>query len=71
MPDTAVLDRPAATGDSAEINHIVCCDDDTALCGADVTGDPWSDEGPECRACVTEWSAGPPCPVVSCERRGR
>ena len=29
-------------GDDDTLNHYVCCDDDTALCGSDLSGMPWT-----------------------------
>lgn len=72
MPDTTLLDRPAtSTGAPEELNHIVCCDDDTALCGLDVSGDRWVRGGkiPVCPLCKLAWDEGPPCPPADCARR--
>ncbi|MEI5520704.1 hypothetical protein WB388_08825 [Streptomyces brasiliscabiei] len=56
----------AATDDGDDdLSHGVCdCDEDTALCGTDVTGVPWAADGQEpvnpCVVCVD--LAEQPCP---------
>ena len=70
MPDTATLDRPAAQGTGGSLLHLVCCDDDLALCGEDVSGEDWADKGNVCVPCEIEWALGGPCPVTGCGRRG-
>lgn len=45
------------------IEHTVCCDQNTALCGLDVTDEPWTRDAPgqrECPGCAA--AAGVPCP---------
>ncbi|MGW1498964.1 hypothetical protein ACWCQW_10400 [Streptomyces mirabilis] len=41
------------TGDTA-ITHAVCCDDDTAVCGTDVSGEPfvWVEDAVDCVVCL-------------------
>jgi hypothetical protein len=35
-----------------DLVHTVChCDPDLALCGTDVTGEPWDDDGEDCAEC--------------------
>lgn len=53
---TIVLEAPKAVTTSAgrDLDHMVCCDPDTAFCGLDVTDHPWADNGPEslCSVCA-------------------
>jgi hypothetical protein len=71
MPDLLLAARPSGTTTGPEVLHIVCCDDDTALCGEDVSGEDWSDRGEVCTRCEVEWAAGGPCPVARCVRGQR
>jgi hypothetical protein len=44
--------RPDLTALAAPV-CIVCCDDDTALCGRDVSSDPWTpDDDVTCVVCL-------------------
>lgn len=48
------------TGDN--LTHSVCaCDDDLALCGADVSGQPWADDDEEVDCVVCQDLMGEPC----------
>lgn len=40
--------------DASNMSHIVCCDDDIALCGIDVSDTPWRDDDfeVECVVCA-------------------
>lgn len=38
--------RPA-TDHGEQLDHVVCCDEDTALCGADVSGHSWGEGYPD------------------------
>jgi hypothetical protein len=67
--DILLLDAPAGSASGEDLRHVVCCDDDVALCGLDVSGDDWSGEGPVCVPCEIEWKTGPPCPAADCVRR--
>lgn len=54
-----------ATGDGEDLSHAVCgCDEDTALCGTDVSDVPWAADGQApsnpCVVCVD--LAELPCP---------
>lgn len=57
MGDAAVstpLARPRSTGPwkSDDLDHYVCCDNDVALCGADVSDAEWSEDLPDlCVVC--------------------
>jgi hypothetical protein len=72
MTLTSTRPSPAdGTTDDDTISHIVCCDENTALCGLDVTHYPWLDvpERYDCPLCVliddTEtFCASPNCPGV-------
>lgn len=44
--------RLADTGNDADAIHIVCCDPNRALCGEDVSGEEWVDDG-EPTTCIT------------------
>ncbi len=61
MSGTATLDSPAATGTCGDINHLVCCDDDIAMCGQDVSQELWC--APGCRHVVC-----PLCASVAWEK---
>lgn len=65
---TQVLDRPTTAATAAgDVDHYYCCDEDVALCGADLSGVPM---GPEfdaiCPPCQEALDANTPCPVPSC-----
>lgn len=32
--------------------HLVCCDEDVALCGSDRSGRPFTDNPPDCDECI-------------------
>jgi hypothetical protein len=55
--------------------HIVCCRDDVALCGEDVSGDPWDDpeidEAGDCEICVNRYWLKVPCGAPFCRLRTR
>ncbi|MEU8334844.1 hypothetical protein [Micromonospora tulbaghiae] len=61
----ATLPHPqgTVTGNPGNVDHYYCCDDETALCGADLAGVP---DGPEfdevCPLCVLVMEEGAPCP---------
>jgi hypothetical protein len=68
----AIDDRPVTTSagqDDDDFDHIICCDDNVAMCGRDVTLDEWSEneENPECPLCTYLWDSGLPCPVAGCK----
>jgi hypothetical protein len=58
---------PARTADD-NISHIVCCDENTALCGLDVTDYPWIDlpEQYDCPLCVLAAETDTCCPCPTC-----
>lgn len=65
---TALDVRPAPPPPSAgDANHVVCCDPDVALCGTDVSDEPWEPVGHSCPPC-------PPCEAAEslggCGARG-
>jgi hypothetical protein len=47
--------------------HIVCCDDNVAMCGADVTGTPWVESDDVCPLCELVEDEDLPCPVPGCD----
>jgi len=51
-----------------ELHHLTCCDDDTAMCGADVTGQEWCEEDrePRCEPCYRVNEQRLPCTVPGC-----
>ena len=67
---TLLDDRPVTTtgDDDPDIDHIVCCSENAAMCGLDVTEHPWSEDEtkPECPLCAYLWDEGLPCPVAGC-----
>lgn len=57
-----------------DLHHLVCCDDNTAMCGADVTNEPWLN-GPApgevmCPECANIDEHDWPCTVPGCEYDG-
>ncbi|MFJ4365102.1 hypothetical protein ACIP4S_13220 [Streptomyces chartreusis] len=52
------------TDHGQDLDHVVCCDEDTALCGADVSGAVWGVGVPDATAlCVVcRELAIKPCP---------
>lgn len=67
---TATLERPEVVlvESDEDAEHIVCCDEDTSLCGLDVSGDElagdYDDEDGVCELCVRV--AGEPCGDPRC-----
>jgi len=62
---TGVLLAPSsrATSDGTDLNHIYCCDPDTALCGTDVSGQPETDlDEANCVVCL-DLEDQPCCPT--------
>lgn len=54
---TQSLTQPLTAEDllaSSEMSHIVCCDDDTAICGIDVSDAVWrpDEEDADCVVCI-------------------
>ena len=43
MTHTQTLPTPAAVTRDGDVSHLVCCDNNTALCGLDVTDLPFLD----------------------------
>lgn len=68
MTAPAVTGRPVEVDDDPDVGHYVCdCDQDIALCGWDVTNEPWvteESEIPTCPMCLDMLSG--PCP--RCQR---
>lgn len=61
---TEPADLTTGSGDN-DLDHIVCCDPNRALCGLDVTYVDWVEESAEedeCVVCVDLWSL----PKTSC-----
>lgn len=59
----------AGTGGGDTVQHFVCCDDNVALCGQDVTEAGWApagDGGTLCPLCMTAIDAGLACPDPRC-----
>lgn len=66
-----VSPAPAAgnAGGDDVIRHLVCCDDDVAMCGEDLAGVAWDLTcRPEldCALCVLVAAEGMPCPAAGC-----
>ncbi|WP_128803687.1 MULTISPECIES: hypothetical protein [unclassified Streptomyces] len=58
---TVLAPEPVETDTADEgITHVICCDDDTAICGTDVTGEPFVDDSVavDCVVCLRT----PTCP---------
>lgn len=49
---TAIAPSPAATSVGSDLNHLYCCDPDTALCGLDVSALPEVDDDTDCVVCL-------------------
>jgi hypothetical protein len=57
------------SGGEPDLQHVICCDDDLAMCGKDVTGEIWAsdEEASEfCPLCFLAEEQGLPCPVPGC-----
>lgn len=73
MPELLVADRPAPGGPDADdpFHHLYCCDENLALCGADLsgteeTGDCDEATCPVCPLCAIADEEGMRCPVPGC-----
>lgn len=66
LPDTV----KAPTG-SGSLIHTVCCDDNRALCGRDVSRDPWRTPKRPDESCVVceELAEAPTCGAAFCRLR--
>jgi hypothetical protein len=62
----APAERPAEVDE--DITHLTCCSPDVALCGADVSDEPWVEgDTNDCSLCVLAdesqaWCQDPGCP---------
>lgn len=63
--DTRPLALETTTTSAPDINHLVCCDEDLARCGLDVTDEPWNDD-PADRCVVCLDLAGTSCGDPDC-----
>jgi hypothetical protein len=56
------------TDDDIDIQHIVCCDPNTALCGSDVSDVPFTDMPLqyECPLCIWADTVQASCPSPTC-----
>jgi hypothetical protein len=74
MSHTKTLPAPTAakgvTHDD-DVSHLVCCDDNTALCGLDVTNLPFLDspDDVDCPLCVLADDSDFSCPALDCPWR--
>ena len=67
---TAPAPAPVVTEADEDVAHLVCCDDDVAICGEDVRGECWvGNDEPECAVCRRMALAGASCPVFGCRLR--
>jgi hypothetical protein len=70
---TATLERPAPdVGLSTDVDHLVCCDEDVALCGVDVAGQRVCPEDcghPTCPMCALMSAEDIPCRDPGCSYR--
>jgi hypothetical protein len=61
---TAISPAPPAP---AGVDHIYCCDEDVAMCGADLSDVPEGNEFPTmCPTCVDAQVRRVACPVPGC-----
>ncbi|MEU4173265.1 hypothetical protein AB0F46_41305 [Streptomyces sp. NPDC026665] len=58
---TTLSPEPVTTDTAADESHVVCCDDDVALCGTDVEALNWIDEDVEPTCAVCRELRGKPC----------
>lgn len=70
LPDTApeVTAAPDVGGGDDAV-HITCCDPDTAVCGVDVTDQPYVDAPVDCWDCALRCLQDRPCTVRFCRLR--
>lgn len=63
MSSLATAPAPSRTGGPTSINHVFCCDPDTALCGVDISNDEIVDyDDADCVVCLDlEDAACPHC----------
>lgn len=72
---TDLLERPVddlCRADTDGPVHLFCCDDDVAMCGADVSGETEVTGTPEedcCEVCVNKQRLDLPCPDLECPYR--
>ena len=66
---TQTLPPPVETANADDLIHTVCCDPNTALCGADVSGEGWYPDGTYPDDClVCEYLAALPSPCCEAGR---
>lgn len=62
--------EPVDVAPTDDLSHIVCCNPDRALCGKDVSREPWCDEeideATDCEACVNRRRLNPTCGDPEC-----
>ncbi len=68
-----LLERPVAdTAESDEaLVHLLCCTPDVALCGKDVSDEPFVEDSPDddvCVDCQLREALGPGCPACDGSR---
>lgn len=63
--DLAPTERIVGWGSDDDLDHTVCCDENIALCGRDVTDEPWVEVGSpnQCVVCEDLWDQ----PCVRCD----
>lgn len=67
LPEVAAT--PASADRDDDTVHMTCCDPDTALCGIDVTGQPYVDKPVDCWDCALLFLQERPCRVRFCRLR--
>lgn len=70
---TATLAPTPAVADLGDLPaHYTCCDENTAMCGAQLLGIDLADDDPtpDCQLCVYAWENGVPCPATNCPAGG-
>lgn len=65
----ATLTRPEPVAVDDNLDHLVCCDDNLATCGTDVTDVTWVDSPTTCPTCAYIDEHDLPCPVPGCPYR--
>lgn len=69
MSEVRELPNLRSTGAADEPLHIVCCDENRALCGEDVSGHNWTPNGVLCEQCEIAEAQRGGCGRLSCRLR--
>jgi hypothetical protein len=66
--DLAAVPAPVNAG-GLDLTHVVCCDENRALCGKDVTDTEWTDGDGEVTCVICDDLEGAPCGEPDCPLR--